>query len=376
MSVGLMDADLATYVPLPFNLEIMKLSAYYKARRQLVVLAPDFYPDRHQLFIYRKDYEDGIYPTNLLNTPNVQYGGLAFSHNRYVALPEEIERMKPDTTIYENMAERFKCTKKATEAFRSMMAGEHARISLDGKTVWPDYGRQFKNLRNAKLLLLHDYNLAAIENGFETVKEILTRARTDGWATRVGMKFPVTTREGKDLLNWSSLRTSGIFYSMRYDGIMDDDTFNSWLALCHERAVYTQMEYHVTAPWYEPNQFIKEGLPKILRQIIISRSYRVFFSLVYDRGFFFDPKWEEVLQLMSFYLNSYTGEKIALYSKKLPNDTLFDFAAHCKNETYKYNGKFFTQDHIREIFAFVRDNHPALFNDFYECTAKKLGGKL
>ena len=371
-----MDADVLNYAPVPFNLEIMKLSAYFKARRQLVVFAPDFYPDRHQFFYYRKDYEDGEYPADLLNAPNVKYGGLAFSHNKYIPLDEEIERMKPDTSIYERAESLFQNTKKAAEAFKAMMAGEHARISLDGKTVWPNYSRQFKNLRNARLLLLHDYNLAAVQDGFATVQDICARARTDGWATRVGMKFPVTTSDGQELLNWSSLRTSGIFYSMRYDGVMDDDIFYKWVSMCREKAVYTQMEYHVTAPWYEANQFIKEMLPRILRQIIISRSYRVFFSLIYDEGFFFDPRWEDVLRLMGFYLNSYSKEKIAPYSKKIPTDTMYDFAKHCKNETRRYGGKYFTQDYIREIFAFVRDNYPALFNDFYECSLKSLGGNI
>lgn len=91
MSVGIMDADLAYYILVPFNLEAMKLSAYYKRKNQLVIFAPAFYPDRHQLFIYRKDYEDGLYPPNLLNTSNVEYGGLAFSNNKYKPLPIEIE---------------------------------------------------------------------------------------------------------------------------------------------------------------------------------------------------------------------------------------------------------------------------------------------
>ena len=30
MSVGIMDADLAQYILVPFNLEAMKLAAYYK----------------------------------------------------------------------------------------------------------------------------------------------------------------------------------------------------------------------------------------------------------------------------------------------------------------------------------------------------------
>ena len=103
MSVGIMDADLSTYLLVPFNLECMKMAAYYKRHNQLVVFSPIFVPDRHEKFIYRKDYEDGNYPLNLLNTPNVEYGGLAFSNNKYKALPLDIEKTRPDASLYNKM---------------------------------------------------------------------------------------------------------------------------------------------------------------------------------------------------------------------------------------------------------------------------------
>lgn len=40
MSIGIMDADMATYIWVPFNLEAMKLSAFYKKSNELVVLCP------------------------------------------------------------------------------------------------------------------------------------------------------------------------------------------------------------------------------------------------------------------------------------------------------------------------------------------------
>lgn len=51
-----------------------------------------------------------------------------------------------------------------------MMTAEHARLSLDGKTIWPEYGRQFQNLKNARNLILHDYDLNAIEGGLEEIR--------------------------------------------------------------------------------------------------------------------------------------------------------------------------------------------------------------
>ena len=91
MSIGIMDADLATYILVPFNLEVMKLSAYYKKKREIVVLSPSFTPNKNTKFFYRKDYNDGDFPVGLTKAQNVEYGGLAFSNNIYKPLPIEIE---------------------------------------------------------------------------------------------------------------------------------------------------------------------------------------------------------------------------------------------------------------------------------------------
>ena len=378
MSIGIMDADMATYTLVPFNLEVMKLAAYYKKKGEIVILTPSFTPDRHQKYFYRKDYDDGDYPIDLLRHKNLEYGGLAFSNNVYVPLPPEIEKMRPDPTIYEKMekvimnADGAAAHKK--KIFQNMMNSEHCRISLDGKTVWPEFHKQFKFLKTARNLMIHDYDLGAIEGGFEAVKSILDRARTDGWATKVGMKFPVRVKTGQDLLNWSSLNCNSTFFSLRYDGVIDDETFIKWVGTVREKAIYKQMEYYVTAPWYDPNDFVKNQLPKIFRQVIISRSYRVFFTLKYDDGFFPDPMWEKVLRLFNYYHNSLSGLPQSSYLRALPTDTLFDFAANSQKQPKYYYGDVLNKDEIREIFAFVRENNYELFKDFYECTAQKLLG--
>jgi hypothetical protein len=375
-----MDADLAKYTLVPFNLEAMKLSAYYKKKGEIVILSPSFTPERNTKFIYRKDYNDGDFPLGLVSAKNVEYGGLAFSNNKYQPLPIEVEKMRPDTELYARMGDTIRHAQGGAainkKIFQNMMTAEHCRLSLDGKNIWPDYGAQFKYIGSARNLMLHDYDLGAVDNSFEEVKRILARARTDGWATKIGMKFPIQISDGESLLNWSSLNSNSTFYSLRYNGVIDDEPFNEWVGVCRQRAVYTQMEYHVTPSWYEPNEFIERLLPKIFRQVIISRSYRVFFSLIYDEGFFPDRRWEAVLQLFNYYHNSYANQIQAKYLVRIPDDTLFDFAANTSETPYARYGEVFTRSQIREIFAFVRQYNYPLFKDFYECTAEKLGGKL
>lgn len=378
MSIGIMDADMSSYTLVPFNLEVMKLSAYYKRKGEIVILSPSFTPERHQKFFYRKDYDDGEYPLELTRAGNVEYGGLAFSSNVYKPLSLEIEKMKPDTSIYEKMEGVIMGTSspQRKKIFNNMMEAEHCRLSLDGKTIWEDYPRQFKFLKSARNLMLHDYDLGAVEGSFDTVQKILQRARTDGWATRVGMKFPIQISDGQSLLNWSSLKSNSVFYSLRYDGVIDDEPFLEWIGMCREKAIYSQMEYHITASRYDPNHFVEVLLPKILHQIIISRSYRIFFSLKYDEGFFPDPRWEQVLRLFNYYHNSYSGVPQTSYYRKISEDTLFDFAANSQSVPKDYYGDVLNTKQIREIFAFVRQQNYPLFKDFYECNAQKLGGKL
>ena len=379
MSVGIMDADMSAYLLVPFNLEVMKLSAYYKKKGEIVVLSPSFTPHRNTKFIYRKDYDDGDYPRGLTTYGNVDYGGLAFSQNRYKPLPIEIERMKPDTSIYSKMESKIlgPATSERRKIYNNMIEAEHCRLSLDGKTIWPEYTKQFKNLKQARNLMLHDYDLGAVDGAFEEVQRLLARARTDGWATRVGMKFPIQLSNGADLLKWSTLRANSTFYSVRFNGVIDNQSFQEWVERQYEKSVYTQMEYHVTDARYDENYFTTCLLPQILRQVIFSRRYRVSFSLTYDEGYFSDPRWEEVIRLFNFYHTSFMGETEAVFYKKIEDDTLFDFAAHTMKRPYgTYGQDAMTIAEVRKIFEFVREHNYPLFKDFYECNARSIGGKL
>lgn len=378
MSVGIMDADIAKYILVPFNLEAMKLASYYKKNKEIVVLATDFCPERNTKFFYRKDYYDGDFPIDLTCHKNVEYGGLAFSGNKYNPLPLEIEVMRPDASIYSKMEKPIKQTTNAArqKIYQNMMTAEHCRLSLDGSTIWEDYPKQFKFLAAARNLMLHDYDLGKIKGSFEEVQKILSRARTDGWATKVGMKFPVQISTGQELLNWASLNANSIFYSVKYNGVIDNDAFLEWIRYNRERQVFTQMEYCITDGRYDPNEFVKNLLPQIFRQVIISRSYYVFFTLKYDEGFFPDPMWEKVIKLFNFYHNSFASVGKAAFLNKIAGDTMFDFAKACDKVPRGYYGDQFIKEDVREIFSFVRENNYPLFKDFYECNARSLGGKI
>ena len=100
MSIGLYDMDMATYTLVPFNIELMKLAAYYKKHREIVILSPELTPERHQKFFLRKDYDDGNFPLGIDKIPNLDYGGYAFTKGLYVPMAAEIEAIHPDSSIY------------------------------------------------------------------------------------------------------------------------------------------------------------------------------------------------------------------------------------------------------------------------------------
>lgn len=370
-----MDYDMKIYSVIPFNLEILKLSSYYKQHREIVVFAQNFMPERHQKFIVRKDYDDGLYPPGLNKYKNVEYGGYAFSNNIYRSLPIEIELSKPDTSIYERMESIFLRSKlpDRNKIFKNLMTAEHGRISLDGKTVWPDYLKQFGYLGGARNLILHDYDLNAIDGGYEAVKYMLSVARRDGWATRLGMKFPVQVSNGTDLLKWSTINPNSTFYSIRYNGMIDNDTIFRYATACNEKSIYYNLDYDITADNPTEEEVCQNRLRTVLRQGIFLRSQRAHFVLKYMDNFFSDPMWERVIRLLQIYFTSLGTSKSSHYYDSLTGDTVYDFANHSQNSPKRrYGEDVISRPEIREIFYFVKEKNYPLFDDFYSCNLKRI----
>lgn len=363
------------------NLEAMKISAYYKQRREIVILSPGFTPERTTKFFYRKDYDDGKYPINL-GAPNVRYGGLAFSDNVYEPLPLEVERMRPDTSLYSKMEHRIRFldgypNQKRDKIFRNLTEGEHCRLSLDGKTIWPEYNYQFKYLPSARNIFFHDYDLAAIDGSYDVIQDILSRARTDGWATKVGMKFPVKVRSGQELWNWSSLNPNSTFFFLEYDGIIDPSTFQKWAAEVKQRAIY-RLDYNCTAGDLSEKDFLHTGMLELYHQALISRSYGLPFALIYDESFFTDKQWCDVLDMMTMFGGSGAGMRkvdLAMYGAQ---DTMRDYIWWCSEigptKPAALQKMKLTPARMRETFSFVRQHHMPLFKDMCSLSVKDLGG--
>lgn len=375
MSVGLYDADMAKYINVPFNLELMKLSSYYKKKNEIVHLSPSFSPEKFGKFIYRQDYEGDI-SHNLFSFDNIEYGGLIFSNNKYIALPEDIEKQKADTYLYEPIKEKFCHNVSMTRAFSGLNRYQHCRLSIDNSNIWAGFYNQLYRNTNALNIFFHDYDLNAIDGAYDFIYDLLKSYQKGTFSGYLATKFPIQINSSEELLNWTNIFPSYNFLLMQYNGVIDDEAFVEFIEKQNSSSFARQLEYVVTKNLKSENEFVKQVLPKIFKQISFSRMKRKKISLKYDNDFFIDKRWERVIQLLNSYCNVTVNAKKTIHEKKIETDTMFKFVSSFKESSFLPKDIFSKQE-ARELFLFVKDNNYEVFKDFYECSTVVLkGGNL
>lgn len=374
-TLGLYDEDSERYIHTVFNLEIMKFAAYYKKKREIVTLAPSFCPEKYTNFIYRKDYNDGIFPKNLIHIPNLSFGGLAFSNNQYIPQEIDIESVVPDVSIYESVSRRFNVSREKEELFNSMYTAAHCRLSLNGNSCWPALEKQFQDLNKKSMLFIHDYNLGSIKDDYEIVKDLLKGMKQYPLAARVASKFPIYIISDEQMLKWASLPSSSQFFTLCYDGVFPDEVLYELIKSGY--GFNKKLEYNITKSCYDEQKFFEQILPQIFRQIIFSRSYRIKILLRYDEDFFKPRGWDKIINLFNSYAvslyDSVSPEKL---QKILRDDSLYSFVKRLPEKALL---KSYPTDRARarEVFNLIREKNYELFSDFYEChQVQYQGGKF
>ena len=92
------DWDYFHYPSVIPNLECAKYAAWRKKHKDIVVFSNNFQPSMYSKTFLRKEYDDGIYDSNILSS-SVEYGGRAFS-SVYKSFDIEMEQSIPDFEIY------------------------------------------------------------------------------------------------------------------------------------------------------------------------------------------------------------------------------------------------------------------------------------
>ena len=363
MSIGLFDSDMVKYIQVPFNLELMKLSAYYKKKLEIVTMSPTFSPERYSKFIYRKDYYDGDFPKELYTYNNIEYGGRAFNPTHYVPLIEDIEKIRPDKYIYNKFEKIFATNIKMKKAWKTMYNAEHFRLSLDGKTIWNNFEKQIQITSQTNTLFLYDYNLNNIENSDIIIKELVDKLNKGVAAGGIGMKFPIEVDNSYDLLKWTKFKPTKSFFLMQYNGIIEDEALVEFIQQQKNSSLSRQLDYYFTINSTE--QEIIQHFPQIYKQVIFLRENHQQVNLKYEKDFFSNKKWEQLIQLLNSFLNSGIKQK--------RKNSLYDFVNAFKEYTF-FTKDIFSKQDARDIFTFVGQNNYELFKEFYECKQVTLKG--
>lgn len=359
MSIGLYDADMISYNQIPFNIDIMKLSTYFKNKKEIVVLNTTLEPERYTKFFYYQDFNDVELPSNIFMMPNVEYGGRVFNPNKFVPLPPDIEKCVADTSIYDVWRRRFINNKTNQKMFVTLQNTDHLRLSIDGKTIKDNalYGLDKDTLR--KNILIHDYDISAIDGVLDYVKEILDfYNKFIGYRT-IGMKFPVQLYKADDVIEWNQFRSSGFFYNIQYNGILTDEELD---AICLSQLHTTkpqQFVYNVTPEIVDENDFYLNVLPHLVDQMQRINTVSGL-QLHYNLKFF---KNSAIIDLLE-YINNY-GKYIQ--SIKNGQNSMYDYAKGISQQLYNVgNSRLHNTNNVRELFRYVRDTNYPLFEKMYQ----------
>lgn len=103
MKIAIIDADLIGKKKHRFpNLACMKISGYYKEFGNDVILKTDYMNlDIFGKVFISKVFTDTPIEEDVLNLPNVEYGGTGFYYDKAPKLPEEVEHHMPDYHLYD-----------------------------------------------------------------------------------------------------------------------------------------------------------------------------------------------------------------------------------------------------------------------------------
>ena len=362
MSYGLYDADLP-YYPIPFyNLELMKLSSYYKRKREIVGLAPSYSPNRYNHFIVRQDFYNPY--TQLPTYSNVEYGGRAFDGDKYKPLPLDIERMKPDISLYGGLNPKLARGYKKN-ALSTMRRAEHVRLSLDGSTVWKDFEKQLRRESDNFGIIFHDYNLNNVDGALVLIKDNLTNWITHSLGRRIGMKYPVIVNNKIDLISWLELQPMGTYFSLTHQGLIDESYIPEITEVMQTSAAYQQLSVDLTN-CYTNEELINGGIQRIFRNIINLRSYHIVFPLIYNENSLIDDDWRNVMKLIARYTQHLVVKRrSAFFNTVEPFETLYSYC-YAAIKQYHIKEPILEKESIQKIFNFVRENNYDLFKDFYE----------
>lgn len=203
MKILLIDAD--STIP---NLALMKLSTYHKSLGDtvgLLRLEMPYYPNRHKkehdidTSVYERTYCSVIFTGNVthIHGKNIIFGGTG-TYDTTTCLPEEIEGLQPDYTLYpeNNMSYGFisrGCIRKCSFCFVPKKEGSIRQVNT------------IAHIAQHKKTVFMDNNFLALPNHIELLQELVDK------------KIRCTFNQGLDL-RLVTPENSALLHKLRYMG--------------------------------------------------------------------------------------------------------------------------------------------------------------
>ena len=247
-----------------------------------------------------------------------------------------------------------------------------------------NYYKTYTITNKTRCIIFHDFNLNEIKDSNLIVKDIVkTMVSSYNNGQLIGMKFPIQVYNESDFNKWIIFNPMNLMFGLQYNGIMNNDFFLEFLLKNNSNSISKNLYYNITYGLSSEDDFIKQRLSKIFRQILLSRSLNKKILLTYDDNFFIDKRWERLIYLFNLYCNNNaTKYKKHIYEgyRDFSNTfTLYRYITTPKflDTRFQNNRESFNKDELRDLFQLVREKNYETFRMFYEsCLVELKGGEI
>lgn len=344
-TISLYDWDLCTWKnPIVFNLELMKLAYYHKVHcHDVVQMTKVINTDLCTKTYIRKDYEDWLYPPELTENPKIDFNGLAIHNDQYTPMPLEIEQCPADTSIYASFSGYYSKNPEIKRVFRVLSNAIHLRLTLDGKTTFPNWENQYRSIaEKTRTIILHDKNLYLNSDLRRAIIDISLECGNKN--VRFGSKFPIIITNPDELIAWGIYPKVPYINNLYLIDIIPDEV------LLKIRKIPQNLTYLINNDNWTEEKFIA-SLPKIFMQAMFLSQHSTSILLKIDRNFYLDEQWHRFVDLFNAYIRS-----CKKYHEVL-NYCCYVYCKHCHDELDR-EGKI-------TLFKFIKENQPELFHLLY-----------
>ena len=356
MSYGIYDCDI-TRKGAMFNLELMKLAAYYKSKGEIVSYSSRFAPERYNNFIVGKDRIDENFRLPIYEYDNLQTVGRFFSPKKYFPMDLQIERQVPDTYIYNRVLDKYDLKIREKNIYKSMLSGEHLRLSLDSENIWSEYEKQIQGNKKINSFTFYDYNISKIKDAPEAIEKLTYRHK--GKFHPIFFKFPIQAIKAAELEPWfkfqhHSHKTVYIINNLPTDE--DIAFFKEYQEIIKRKKVY----YNISSN--NNYKTLIDNIHKLYLQMYFLRTIMAEVSLIYNDNFFVDEEWKTFIILLNHFIFSYYYN-IDKYKRKGYND-FFTYVRRLFKRKKVVNN--LTIEDVKKCFYFISQVNYPLFKDLYE----------